>query len=652
MDRIHPITLQPRSGRPPGFHRFSLELPPPTAFNSSIGSAMITKPDQHDIDEAGERLLRDSLAPFKWVVNKVERDYSIDFNVQVFVEKSPDGTWLHVQLKSHQPPNYSADNTFISEPLKMDHARHFALEIQHPMFLAVADVRTKRLFWHCPQLDKDLIDGIMSRPGQEKITVRIPIANELPASLPGLLSALRRCQVILSLRTLRETSPADMAGSLRLCDDPAAFRAALQSHSDEIRLEYIARLYHERRFDEARLRSDILILDPDATVETKFWASVQGWSIEFHELLASQKPQVLLAQKHLEHAASLQRLTRNGPRPFKFYAMAARRAAELERLVHENFSLAMLQRAHLAHVRNHVALVNIYARRTWLAKAIADKYNQCVKLARISATFDDSWLVGRSLAQVVVALAEYLMTLRSDGNADLESAFLESAFQICRLAAEMARRMGDENGLAQVILAAALLTSTEDSKVYKWASDTASTIKDPDVSEGARMSLKRATLRWKGQEVEGDIKGDLVWQAIQNIATAIGVDITDESSPLVKALRTAAKDDTWDRVLIECEHLLVNYGAIGPYAREVFRLFNMKTAASKFVHCTLHNFHLEAKDLDSAYGAFKEKYCNQCKDRAPRPGGWEHSGTPTPKEAEYLVSLFGTAFNSRLSDTD
>lgn len=45
---------------------------------------MITKPSQHDIDDAGERILRDALEPLKWVVNKVQKDYSIDFNVQVF----------------------------------------------------------------------------------------------------------------------------------------------------------------------------------------------------------------------------------------------------------------------------------------------------------------------------------------------------------------------------------------------------------------------------------------------------------------------------------------------------------------------------------------------------------------------------------------
>jgi len=613
---------------------------------------MVVKPEQHDIDAAGERILRDIFEGFGWVVNKVQRDYRVDFNVQVFVEKSPDGTWLHCQLKSHSTPDYSADTAFISESLELSHAKHFALELKQPMFLAVAEVNAKRLFWHCPQLDASLIKGIKAKSDQDEITVRVPTANELPQSAPELLKALRRCQVVVSARTVEQSSTVDLAASLHLTDDPEKSRIAFQSQTDALKLERIAALYHEHKFDEARKRTEALLLDPDATVETRFWASVQAWSIEFRDIFASGQPQNLLSERHLEHAISLQRITYKGPKPFKFYSMTARRAAELEILAHENFSLAMLHRGHLQHPGNIAMLLNLYARRVWLARAIAIKYNQCVRLARIAATFGDSWLVGRSLSQLIQALPTYLMTLRLDGNTEEESAYLKSAFQICRLAAEMATRMGDPNGLAQIVLASAVIVNTEGSEIFKWAKEAASTINDSDIREDLFKSLSHAPLRWKGQEIEGDIKGDSAWQALQNIAAAIGLDISDESSPIVIALRIAVKDDTWDRVLIECEHLLVNYGAVGPMASEVFRIFNMKTAASKVVHCTLHNFHHEAKDLDSAYVPFKAKYCADCKDCKPRPAGWRHSGAPTREEMEFIATLAGTPFGMRFSDTD
>jgi hypothetical protein len=75
---------------------------------------VITKPEQHDIDLAGKRLLREALESLKWVVNEVEKDYGIDFNVQVFEGRSPTGDWFHVQLKSSADSEYSADSSFIS----------------------------------------------------------------------------------------------------------------------------------------------------------------------------------------------------------------------------------------------------------------------------------------------------------------------------------------------------------------------------------------------------------------------------------------------------------------------------------------------------------------------------------------------------------
>jgi hypothetical protein len=57
-------------------------------------------------------------------------------------------------------------------------------------------------------------------------------------------------------------------------------------------------------------------------------------------------------------------------------------------------------------------------------------------------------------------------------------------------------------------------------------------------------------------------------------------------------------------------------------------------AASKVLHCALHDYHLEAKDLDSALTEFKSKYCDSCPDRAPRPADWKFTGA---NQQEFLA---------------
>ena len=54
---------------------------------------MVQKSEQQDIDRRGRRLLREVLEPLGWVLTGFEEDYGIDYDVQVFVNGSPDGLW-------------------------------------------------------------------------------------------------------------------------------------------------------------------------------------------------------------------------------------------------------------------------------------------------------------------------------------------------------------------------------------------------------------------------------------------------------------------------------------------------------------------------------------------------------------------------------
>ena len=198
---------------------------------------MITKPFQHDIDYSGQRILRDALEPLGWIVNEVQRDCGIDFNVQVFDGTSPNGMWFHIQLKSHQVADYSSDHTFISESIEIDHVRHFVNDLQQPMFLAVANVGSKELYWHCLQLDIKLMQRLEEASQQDAITVRVPTEHLLPGSEPQFLTALRHSYNVLANRQLKRSSIVDFAESLRYSGDPSHLLASIQDKGDILRLQ-------------------------------------------------------------------------------------------------------------------------------------------------------------------------------------------------------------------------------------------------------------------------------------------------------------------------------------------------------------------------------------------------------------------------------
>src|ERR1700745_4289852 len=165
-------------------------------------SKMIKKSEQQDIDRQGKRLLRRALEPLGWVMTEIHEDYGLDYDVQVFVNSSPNGLWFKIQLKSSASSDRSADGTFISVQLDLDHARHYAVELRDPIFLVYADVESKEVFWVAPQLDNELIRKLNSGENSSTITVRVPTSNLLPVTAEQVLKTVEKLYVVLGQRTL------------------------------------------------------------------------------------------------------------------------------------------------------------------------------------------------------------------------------------------------------------------------------------------------------------------------------------------------------------------------------------------------------------------------------------------------------------------
>jgi hypothetical protein len=176
---------------------------------------VITKPEAHNVDSAGERLLREVLEPIEWVVNAVQKDYGIDYNVQVFDGGSPTGTWFHVQLKSSASSQYSADRSFVSQEITVDHARHYALEMREPVFVIHADVGSRSVYWYAPQLDRAL-ESVLTQTKATSTTFRVPIRQKLPDTATQLLTAVDNIHLGLATRELTSASAHSFAENLAL----------------------------------------------------------------------------------------------------------------------------------------------------------------------------------------------------------------------------------------------------------------------------------------------------------------------------------------------------------------------------------------------------------------------------------------------------
>lgn len=587
---------------------------------------MIQKSPQQDIDRDGRRLLREALESLGWVLTGFEEDYGIDYDVQIFVKGSPGGLWFKVQLKSSASSNYSADKTFVSLQLELDHAKHYALEMRDPVFLIHADTQARKVFWSAPQLDNELLRKLKGRESSSTVTVRIPTSKLLPDTADQLLETVEKLYVVLGHRTLIDSSISSFADSLSYHLGEEKLRQEFQQKGDFLKLRKIHELLEKREYSEARPRAEVIVADPDSSIENRFWAQESIGAINWSEAVTSGRSQAELPLIKLENAKALQALSKQGPPQLRLFALIERKAAELDHLAVENWGLTILLRQHRTAAGNPFMELHAYAALALNTRQVIAKYNQCLRLAKFASRSQERWFLARALAKIPQAAASFIARIGRMEAIEMGETCVEfqtSILQICKLIAWIGEESGDEEAIALGLLVALLPVQSTKTDAYKWAIGTLDRINDPTVKSGATKLAERTMMRWKGEHPEGDYNPDPYWQILENAAASLGIDISDKSSPLFQGLRVAARDNSQERVLRTCEHLVTSLGAAGPTAVEIATVFGTQMAGSKILHCALHDYHHEARDFDSGLAEFRSKYCDSCPDRSPRPPEWQ-----------------------------
>jgi hypothetical protein len=587
----------------------------------------VKRPRTHITDAKGERQMRGILEDVGWGVNRIQSDYGIDFDVQVFDKGEATGEWFKVQLKSSENTQYSKKGDFISQTISEDHARHYSTQLRDPLFVLHADIKNKRTCWYAPQLSA----GPAPSSSQESVTLRIPVANSLPETLSALLDALYRVRTQLGARALTETSPMEFAKGVG-DEDRAKLIQALHDKADVLRLDDIVVLVTQGRNEEARSKIDGLIANSGSSTYIKFNAILHKERLDFLAARRGGAPQVTNSELRLRIANELRSLTRKGPPHLKLFALIAMKAAELQMLAFTEFGLMMNLRTRSGPERGNPFIgLHLATERLRLRHKIIKKYNQCVRLARYAGTSKERWALPQALLKIVPSIALFVMTLRIDGENVSADQYTDSALQIAELAAWIAERTKDNQALLGATLAVLPLAekveaSDSQAKVIAFSRNTLTKIKDPELAESAQEGLVRAIRRMHGESIEGDPTPDLNRQIVENLAASAGINITDRNSPVVKLIEMGLKDANPERAIKHCTHAFVSMGGSGPpFVHILADLLRLPSIGPKIIHCDLHDYAVEARSLDAAAQTFKDKFCNACKDVTPRPDGWRFS---------------------------
>lgn len=215
-----------------------------------------------------------------------------------------------------------------------------------------------------------------------------------------MLEALRQIRLKLGAKAVCESHVSDLAKIVDQNNQADLIRK-FQDRIDYLKLQEIHILAAPQgKFDEAREKVERLISSSESSIETKFSAILETERID---LIASHRdgaPQITASQIQLRTSERLQRLTKDGPPALKFYALIARKAAQLDELARRDFGLYMNWASHV-HEGDPAIAVQLSVARLQSTHLLVRKYNQCIRLARLASNSPHRWAVPLALLRVV-----------------------------------------------------------------------------------------------------------------------------------------------------------------------------------------------------------------------------------------------------------
>jgi len=577
----------------------------------------LKRPEQHVTDSRGDAIFRAAFAV--WAVNASELDYGWDYVVEVFRNGASTGLTFNAQLKSSLHTEYSSDCVFISQSVEREAADYLARQLHQPTFLFHADVNAQKLFWGAIQLDEAVLTAL-EKGETQSLTVRMPTANSLPERFDQFLADLTRSQTIVMSRLLLGTKADDFVDAMRGRPIERIAEVAANLHEKSFRLDLQAAHDQMRGRDLPGAIATVKRVLGDSTgyLEVQFNATLQLGELEALELMRSDKPQSLTADRKLATAEALCQIASRTPRHLHLFAQTTRKAAELGVAVQKVLGLLMSWKGHLRKGDDLLWLAVLTFELNESLLEANRKYGRSLRLARAIARSQYRWIVSRPIVDIAIAITTLAGLLEKAYFPDAAKEYRSSAFQLFRFAAAIAIENRNMDELVNAVMLARMLETDKDGKVIRWIRSIVDEWReDSEYRRNAEELIERWLQRQDGETFDGVIQTNYR-QIHHNILTSAGIDPTKE--PWVSLIDLAIKDYDPTRVLKECHEKLISYH---PRGYPMLARLGLERANPKIIRCGLHGYALGGPDVDGINARFNERYCNTCPDRAPRAGDWK-----------------------------
>jgi len=594
------------------------------AKSETIEQLSVKRPEQHITDSKADAIFRNAFS--EWAVNGSQRDYGWDYVVEVFRHKESTGLLFSGQLKGSRHTDYSSDGTFVSQLLEQDAADYLARQLRQPTFLFHADVNSAKLFWSAIQLDQKVL-AALEQGGRKSLTVRIPTANVLPERMERFLLDFTRSQTVVVSRILLGIKPLDFVDAMVGQPIERITEVVEDLHEKGFHLELQSAHQQQQSGDLAgaiaAIQKVVASSSSSDYVDVHFNATLQLGELEALQLMTSDGPQALVADKKLATALELCRIAKRAPKHLHLFAQITRKAAELGVAVQKTFGLLMSWRAHKLRGDDPLWLAVLSFQLEQSIVVAHRKYNQALRLAQATAKSRFRWVTSRPIADTAMPIGTLARLLDTCGFKDAARQYHRSALELFKFSAAIATENMSMDELFDVAMLARTLEREKDGEIFSWVRSVINKWpEDGQYRKKAEELMLRAIARLDGAKFEGDIK-TTPRQIHYNILTSAGIDPTTE--PWVGLVALAIRDDDPTRVLIGCQHKTVMRH---PYSDLTLERLALERANPKIIGCGLHRYAIGGRALDDIDQRFTTRYCDACADKVPRPAGWTFYDKP------------------------
>src|SRR5258708_761961 len=578
------------------------------------------RPPEHVTDTLGQTQLRGTLEPLGWTLSE-GIDYGIDFDVEVFENNKSTGITFKIQLKSSRASVYSAGSDFISQPVEVKSARYLITEMQVPTILVHADVERGRTFWLAPQFEVEIGQRIALLNDDSSVTLRIPTPNELPNSADLLLQAVVRAKVLLATRSLATAGQTDFVAALRKQPNLDVTIKALKEKTDALRAERAYQLMLKGALNDAETDLRKIGSDDEASLSIRFAAVLALEQVEIRQSIRDRVADKLRVERTAIAAGRLRTLVKSGPLGLKLYALALRKVSRLQALMDERWGLFLHVELARKKGASHLWAAQLAFRWATLTQRVNQKLRECFGFLNYALATPDGLSLGDPIQRFGKLLVMLAAQLKLEGEPDAEENLKKNAFQLLRLAAELAKLTGDEQRFADAITAVRLLSTDLASPENEWLAEQFALIRDPDVRAEAQEHLEGPQRHKKGEKSPYTTVETAEKQIYENFAAGVGIDLQDPDDPIAAAVRIGIQDLDPTPALRHCEHTFITLQP-NPLLMHILKL---PTAGLKVLHCTKHGYAIKSQTLDDAGKTFREQFCSKCPDAVRRPADWTFS---------------------------